>query len=95
MRTAGAPKNFLTAPGKKGYGSTTTGHLFTKGYEYMSDPFERAKDLSTVNAFEDCSVSQRPFYHFSRVDGTIGSQSKVYLASTLQIDVYLERSIRQ
>ena len=49
IESAPAPKNFMTSPGKKGYGNTTIGHLFSNPPEYISDPFERAKNQDTVS----------------------------------------------
>jgi hypothetical protein len=39
-------KNFLNNPGKKGFGNTTSGHLFS-AYQYMEDPYDRPKELNS------------------------------------------------
>jgi hypothetical protein len=42
------PKNFMTAPLKKGLGNTTVGHLFSKPPEYIPDPYDRLKESHSV-----------------------------------------------
>lgn len=37
------PRNFFTQPHKKGFGNTTTGHLF-EPVKYESDPYDRPKE---------------------------------------------------
>lgn len=46
-RTAVSPKNFMTTKPKKGYGSTTYGHLFSQN-GYAIDPYENAKIMDSL-----------------------------------------------
>jgi len=47
IKTGFGKKGFYTSGAKTGFGNTTTGHLFSKPYEYISDPYERKKDFET------------------------------------------------
>lgn len=40
-------KNFSTNPMKKGYGASTTGHLFGE-YPYQGNPYDLPRELETV-----------------------------------------------
>jgi len=47
-KTGARPKNFMTNPGKKGYGATTTGHLFSHP-PHAVDPYDNPAVMSSVS----------------------------------------------
>jgi len=61
-RTAVSPKNFMISKAKKGYGNTTAGHLFSQN-EYVVDPFENAKLMSSLERKEHWDkIQDGPFF---------------------------------
>ena len=37
-----------TSNAKKGFGNTTTGHLFSKPFEHMADPYDNKRNIEIV-----------------------------------------------
>jgi len=55
-------KNFFTAPGKKGYGSTTYGHLFSHP-KYVVDPYDFPKVVDSMERKEHWGkIQSGPFF---------------------------------
>jgi len=50
-RSAPAPKNFVTAPLKRGKGNTTVGHLFSSSV-YETDPFDYPNQMNSLERKE-------------------------------------------
>jgi len=44
-RVTTQPKNIVTNPPRVGHGDSTTGHLLSKGYKHMPDPYNRQREL--------------------------------------------------
>jgi len=41
-------KGMYTSNAKKGFGNTTTGHLFSKPFEHMTDPYDNKRNIEIV-----------------------------------------------
>lgn len=73
------PKNFLTKPLKKGRGNTTAGHLFGN-YQYVEDPYDRAKELDLKEYLDHKRkmLNTTPFISNSTRIKTFEKDAKVY-----------------
>jgi len=72
-------KNFMTTPSKTGYGSSTTGHLFSKHPEFIPDPYERKKQ-TTSNDWREHKrkLGKQPFQLSYRPKTAFTSNRELY-----------------
>jgi len=76
----------MTSPGKKGYGNTTIGHLFSNPPEYISDPFDRAKNQDTEEIKLHRSKSGKDPLHltFGKKDGFTSNYQTYHIPDSLK-----------
>jgi len=79
------PRNIVTNPSKEGHGDSTVGHLLSKGYKHLPDPYNRPKELEAKERQENKKkLQEAPFrsvshggQQFSTVKQTFGKDNKV------------------
>jgi hypothetical protein len=73
------PKNFVTAPMKRGRGATTYGTVF-QSFQYIEDPYDRAKELDLMEQVEHKRkmLVNRPFVSNSSRVRTFEKDAKLF-----------------
>jgi len=79
------PRNIVTNAGKEGHGDSTVGHLLSKGYKHLPDPYERPRELQAKEREEHKKkLQEAPFRNasnggnqFTTIKQTFGKDAKV------------------
>lgn len=72
-------RNIMTNPPKSGHGDTTIGHLLSKGYKHLAEPYNRPKELAAKEREEHKKkLQEAPFRTVSHGNNLFVSTKKTF-----------------